>query len=241
MYPYLQIAAIIAYTFLLIDMGVVPLSICSIFIIFSAAWYFLYVRQRVTRASAVLHVVERVTDRQLQTVTLEDELRDILIERDEIIEDRFDKLIRNCRILDLTKSLEAEDVFRQVSEILAPKIDENEYVLFEKLLAREADTTTVVQPGLAIPHIVVEGEKQFDVVLVRAVNGVKFPNTDEPVKIIFFLAGSKDERNYHLRALMAIAQIAQEKDFEKRWLEARDVEGIRNLILMSTRKRDTAS
>jgi APA family basic amino acid/polyamine antiporter len=56
---------------------------------------------------------------------------------------------------------------------------------------------------------------------------------------MFVLAGSKDERNYHLRALMTIAQIAQEKQFEQRWLAARDTESIRNLILLSTRKRDT--
>lgn len=239
MYPYIQIAAIIAYAVLLVDMGIVPLSISGLFVVFSAAWYFVYVRSRVSRASAIMHLVERVTDRQLQTVTLEDELRDILIERDEIIEDRFDRLIRNCQILDLGQAAEAEDVFRQVSKNLAAHIDEDEYVLLEKMLAREADTTTVVQPGFAIPHIVVEGENKFDVVLVRAVNGVKFPHCDDPVRIMFFLVGSKDERNYHLRALMAIAQIAQEKDFEKRWLDARDAESIRNLILMSTRKRDT--
>ena len=55
---------------------------------------------------------------------------------------------------------------------------------------------------------------------------------------MFVLAGSKDERNYHLRALMAIAHIAQEKQFEQRWLAARDVEALRNLILLSARKRD---
>jgi len=38
---------------------------------------------------------------------------------------------------------------------------------------------------------------------------------------------------------MAIAQIAQEKGFEQRWLTARDTAAIRNLILLSTRKRDT--
>jgi hypothetical protein len=37
---------------------------------------------------------------------------------------------------------------------------------------------------------------------------------------------------------MAIAQIAQEKDFEKRWLTARDTQTMRNLILLSKRKRD---
>jgi len=240
LYPYLHIAAIIAYGVLLVDMGIIPLSICGLFIFGSAVWYYLYVRHRVSRASAVMHVVERITDRQLKTVTLENELRDILIERDEIIKDRFDKLIHNCQILDLKTKCDAEQLFRMVAEILAPKLDTDEYVLSEQFIAREADTTTIVQPGLAIPHVVVEGENKFDIVLVRAVDGVKFPRADEPVKIMFFLAGSKDERNYHLRALMAIAQIAQEKDFENRWLAARDAEGVRNLILLSTRKRDAA-
>jgi mannitol/fructose-specific phosphotransferase system IIA component (Ntr-type) len=186
-----------------------------------------------------MHVVERVTDRQLKTVTLENELRDILLERDEIIEDRFDRLIRDCTILDIEQKTDSEQLFRQVADLFSKQFNENEYVIFEKLLAREAEAGTVVQPGLAIPHVVIEGQNKFGIVLARAKDGVTFPKSPEPVKIMFFLAGSKDERNYHLRALMAIAQIAQEKDFEKQWLAARDIEAIRNLILLSTRRRDT--
>ncbi|MHC4266631.1 MAG: PTS sugar transporter subunit IIA, partial [Planctomycetota bacterium] len=75
----------------------------------------------------------------------------------------------------------------------------------------------------------------------RASEGIEFPGESELVKIMFVLAGTKDERNYHLRALMAIAQIAQEKDFEKRWFAAKGAEGIRNLILLSARKRDKST
>ncbi|MHC4743502.1 MAG: amino acid permease [Planctomycetota bacterium] len=238
LYPYVHILAIIVYALLIVDMGIVPLLITACFICASVAWYLLYVSRRVSRASAVMHIVERVTDRELQTVTLENELRDILIERDEIIEDRFDKLVRDCVILDVAGKQDAETVFREVSGILAERLGTDENVLFEKFLQREAEGGTVVQPGFAIPHIVVEGEKKFDVLLVRACEGIKFLGVPERVKVMFVLAGSKDERNYHLRALMAIAQIAQEKQFEQRWFAARDVEGLRNLILLSARKRD---
>jgi mannitol/fructose-specific phosphotransferase system IIA component (Ntr-type) len=185
-----------------------------------------------------MHIVERVTDRELRTVTLENELRDILMERDEVIEDRFDRLIRECEILDIEGSRKAEDVFREVSTILAGRLHMDECVLLEKFVGREAQGGTVVQPGFAIPHIVVEGEKRFDILLVRAVDGIDFAHAADPIRIMFVLAGSKDERNYHLRALMAIAQIAQEKNFEQRWFAARDTEAIRNLVLLSTRKRD---
>jgi len=239
LYPYPHIFAIVAYSALIIDMGRIPLLITAAFVGLSTAWFGLYVSRRVSRASAVMHVVERVTDRELKTVTLEDELRDILIERDDIIEDRFDQLIKECEILDIKGKRDAEKIFRKVSAILAERLGMDEYVLFEKFLHREAEGSTVVQPGIAIPHIIVEGENKFDILLIRARDGIDFPHAKDPVKIMFVLAGTIDERNYHLRALMAIAQIAQEKQFEQRWLAARDTEGIRNLILLSTRKRDT--
>ena len=239
LYPYAHILAILVYGFLIIDMGTIPLLITAGFVVLSIAWYYLYSSSKVSRASAAMHIVERVTAKDLKTVTLENELRDILLERDEIIEDRFDKLIKDCEILDLEGKHTAEDVFRRVSAILEKRFDINEYVLFEKFLKREEEGGTVVQPGFAIPHIVIAGQNKFDVLLVRARDGIEFANAPDPVKIMFVLAGTQDERNYHLRALMAIAQIAQEKQFEHRWLTARDKESIRNLILLSTRKRDT--
>ena len=66
LYPYLHIFAIVAYAALIIDMGVVPLSISAGFVVLSAAWYVLYVSKRVRRASAVMHIVERVTDKATQ-------------------------------------------------------------------------------------------------------------------------------------------------------------------------------
>ncbi len=239
LYPYIHIFAIVAYSALIIDMGRVPLLITGAFVAVSAAWFTFYVRPNVSRASAVMHVVERVTARELKTVTLENELRDILLQRDDIIEDRFDQMIRECEIIDIKGKMNSEEIFRQISKIMQARLGINEYVLFEKFLHRETEGGTVIQPGFAIPHIVVEGENKFDILLVRAVDGIDFPNTPDPVNIMFVLAGSQDQRNYHLRALMAIAQIAQEKDFEKRWLVARDTAAIRNLILLSTRKRDT--
>jgi amino acid transporter len=240
LYPWIHIFAIIAYTVIIIDMGALPLTISAAFFGLSTAWYFLYVRKRVSRASAVMHIVERVTDRQLRTVTLENELRDILLERDEIIADRFDHLVRKCEILDIQGETPADTIFRQAANILAERLATEEFVLFEKFLHREQQTSTVIQPGLAIPHIIVEGHNKFDILLVRAKEGIIFPSTEEPVKAMFILAGSPDERNYHLRALMAIAQITQHKDFEQKWLTARDTEAMRNLILLSKRKRDTA-
>ena len=110
-------------------------------------------------------------------------------------------------------------------------------MLLEKFRAREAESSTVLQPGMAIPHVIVEGEKLFDIVLVRCREGIVFEGVGEPVQTAFILVGSPDERNYHLRALMAIAHIVQEPEFTQRWLAAGDSEHLRDLLLLSGRRR----
>jgi APA family basic amino acid/polyamine antiporter len=59
----------------------------------------------------------------------------------------------------------------------------------------------------------------------------------QSIHAVFVLAGTCDERNFHLRALAAIAQFAQTPQFEELWLEARREEEIRDLVLLSSRRR----
>ena len=238
-YPYLPIATIVIYVVLLLEMGLVPLCISGGFLIASAVWYKLYVAKRVQRDSAVMHVVQQVTDREIKSPTLENELRDILFERDNIIADRFDHLLTDCTIFDLEGQKTAQEVFEQAAAVFSKKLGIDQQVLLEKIGQREAEGSTVLETGLAIPHVVVEGDHKFEILPVRAADGIDFPHAKDPVKMVFFLAGTKDERNYHLRALMAIAQIVQESDFYDRWFAARDTDALRNLLLLSKRKRDT--
>ncbi|MHC4925884.1 MAG: amino acid permease [Planctomycetota bacterium] len=240
LYPYLQAVTIVIYVLLLIDMGMVPLLICAAFFLFSIVWYRFFVAPHLRSDSAMTHLVERVTDKQIKTPTLENELRDILIERDEIIADRFDQLIQQCEIMDLKGPQKAEEVFRQVADALSKRLEIDTDTIYDRFMQREAEGSTVLEPGLAIPHIVIDGQSHFDILLVRACDGITFPHAPDPVETIFFLAGTKDERNFHLRALMAIAQIAQQKDFYPHWFAARDIESLRNLILLSKRKREKA-
>ena len=237
-YPVLPVGALILYSVLLIGMGIIPILICGLFFLIGYAVYWSYARARVTRTSALMHIVERVTAKELKSTTLERELRGIVIERDEIIEDRFDRLIKNCEILDLQESQPVEAVFKQIAEILSKKYKMDWDLLYRRFLERERQSGTVIRPGLAIPHIIVPGKHHFDIILVRCQDGLIFTGADQPVHTMFVLVGSLDERNYHLRALMAIANIAHEPHFEKRWLAARNTEELRDVVLLSSRRRD---
>ena len=57
---------------------------------------------------------------------------------------------------------------------------------------------------------------------------------------VFVLMGSADERNYHLRALMHVAQITQDPGFDAKWMAAAGPEQLRNTVLLGKRRRDVA-
>jgi APA family basic amino acid/polyamine antiporter len=238
LYPWMQIAGIVAYIFLIIEMGTVPLSITGAFIVLALAWYAIYARPRVTRQSALVGLVKRISAKELGNGSLARELKNILLERDEIVADRFDQLIEECPILDLPESVTAEEMFRKVATELSPRLEMDQNVLMDRFLRRERESQTIVRAGVAIPHILLEGENKFAILLVRCKKGVNFPGSPEPVHAAFILAGTRDERNFHLRALMAVAQVSNEADFDTHWQRARDTTELRHIILLSRRRRD---
>ena len=238
-YPWLQVAGIVVYLFLIAEMGKIPLLTTGAFALFGVLWYLLYVRTRIVRESAFVYMVKKVVSRDIYRSELEEELKQIALERDEVTHDRFDQLISECEILDLDGPVPADELFRQAARVLEPRLNIDRARLFELFRERENQSSTVIQPGLAIPHIIVEGQNVFDILMIRCKQGVLFPDQDSPVWTIFMLVGSPDERNYHLKSLMAIAHVVGAQDFVNRWLAAPKAEHLRDIVLLAGRNRET--
>ncbi len=237
-YPWVQIIGVIVYILIIIDMGKIPLTITGIFLFVGLLWYWIYGRIHANRESAMLHLVNRITAKEIRSKFLNTELKNILFERDEIEEDRFDKLIKNASILDLPKMEKMEDAFAEIAKKISSDIELPEKEIYDLLIKREQDTSTIIAPGLAIPHLILPGKQKFDICLVRSSQGVLFDKEKEPVQIMFVLAGTMDERNFHLTALMAIAQMVQNQTFIKKWLKSKTIEDLRDVILLAERTRN---
>ena len=236
-YPWLQIGGIAGLGFVLFEMGVEAYGIAAGLILVGFLTFWFYGRTRVRGESALLHLVQRLTDRQLVTGSLEDELKVIVRERDRIVLDRFDRLVEQGVVLDIDEAKDLDAFFRLAAEHLAPRLDLEPAEMARMLSRREDESSTLLSASLAVPHVVVPGEERFDLLMGRARRGVRWSDEAPEVKTIFLLAGTRDERNFHLRALAAIAQIVQEKDFEQRWLAARNEQGLRDVVLLSSRRR----
>lgn len=238
LYPYLQIAAILGYGFLVFDMGITTLIITGIFITSTVLWFFVYVKPKIVEDSAIMYIVERITDKQIVTDSLREELREIVKEREEIIEDEFDRIFKDALIIDIPEQMHFNEFIQLAARSIKQRHGIDETTLLDLFVEREKQSCTALRPGLAIPHIIIEGEKIFDIVMVRAKQGITFPDAPEPVHIVFILVGTRDMRNLHLRALMAIAQLSQHPDFDKRWMSAKKNEDLRDIILLGKRKRN---
>jgi len=239
-YPWFYVLGILAYVFLLVELGSVPLLVAAGILGLGLLWYVLYVRRRVVRESALTHLAQRIASRAFASHDLEAELAEIVHERDGAIEDRFDRLVGQSIVLDLPPGLSRNDLFHRVGEELGPRLEVPADDIERLLREREHANSTIIRPGLAIPHIVVDVEGHFDVLLVRSRDGVEFVADAEPVHAMFVLIGSPDQRNYHLRALMAVAEIAQTPHFDRRWRRAVDIEALRQFVLRAKRRREPA-
>ena len=237
LYPWMQIAGIAAFLFLIIEMGKEAHLISLILFVSGLFVYWFYGRIRTNREYALLHLIERITAKELTTHSLEAELREIIRERDEIVKDRFDSLIENCVILDIKNSIKLSDFFKLVAEEMAPRLNERPNILLKLLEDSEKQSSTVLSPVLAIPHIVVQGGHLFDILLARCTEGIVFSDSYPKVQTVFVIIGTKDERNFHLQALSAIAQIAQNPSFEKRWMSAKSKDALKDIVLLGTRRR----
>jgi amino acid transporter/mannitol/fructose-specific phosphotransferase system IIA component (Ntr-type) len=238
LYPWLHIVGILSYCYFLHEMGIVALSATGVFILGCILWDKIYVRGRIMRKSALIHVVERVTAKEIAGNSLNVELREILKDRDNIIEDRFDNLVKKCELLDIPREQTSTEFFTVVANHLSKQLNIDPKQLFDAFILREQESTTVIRPGLAIPHIIIDGKQKFELLIARCCAGINFTEHSPPVYAVFVLVGSRDERNFHLRALSAIAQSVQDVNFDKNWLRAKNIDDLRDIILLSKRHRE---
>ena len=237
-YPWLQIVGILCYGFLLVELGSAVLAIAAAILGCALAWYALYAKVRVMRESALVRLAARIASADFKDHDIEAELARVARERDQIVEDRFDRLVMRCPILDQPGPMSRDELFRTIAENLAPRTAHSPAELTSMLREREVVSSTVVRPGLAIPHLILEGLDAFQILLIRCREGVLFEEGEPPVRVVFALAVPPEERNFYLKALVAIAEIAQNPDFDRRWLEAGRAEALREVILAAERRRE---
>jgi amino acid transporter/mannitol/fructose-specific phosphotransferase system IIA component (Ntr-type) len=235
MFPWIQITGIVIFILLIIETGLISVGISLGITVIAVLIYFIYGRKQAAREYAFLHLIERITDKKLTSHNLESELREVIRQRDDVVKDVIDELIIEAPVIDFENKITSDEVFEKVSEALHKDLGLSVKKLKEYLKKRELDSSTVITPFVAIPHTVIPGTDTFKIAIVRSKEGIVFG--DDNVKAAFIIIGSKDKRNLHLKALSAIAQIIQSKNFDQNWNRAKSLQNLKDVLLLSNRKR----
>jgi len=236
-YPWTQIVSIILFILMLLEVGIAAMETVAIIVILSTLIYFFYGKKRYNKEYALLYLVERILNKKITSNDLEQELKEILHSRDNIKADRFHNLVMNSVVFDLEEEMDYKALFQKISDKWNNELNIKNQKLMDLLEEREKESSTALSSFLAIPHIIINGEKLFKMLIIRNKRGVYFNDKNDAVKAIFILIGSKDERQFHLQALSAIAQITQNEKFEQLWMAAKNKENLKDICLLSDRKR----
>jgi amino acid transporter/mannitol/fructose-specific phosphotransferase system IIA component (Ntr-type) len=236
LYPWLQFISIVFSAGMIIKMGFQAIEI-SLGIMAAGLLVYLFFGRKVSHEYALLHLVERLTNKKLTTHGLEGELREILHQRDDVVKDEFDVLVEEAPVIILDGTMDVDELFHRIAEKLAGDFSLSEDDMYKLLREREDESSTAITPGVAIPHIIVEQENCFRFFMIKCSEGIRFSDENDNINAIFLLIGSRDQRNHHLKALAAIAQIIQDYRFEDTWEKAHSEKQLRDILLLGKRKR----
>ncbi len=236
-YPWTNIASMLLFLFLIIDLGLAAVEISLAFVFIALMLYFFYGRKRHAIEYAFLHLVERIVNRQITDDTLEGELKRVIIQRDDLKIDRFHRLVEKALIWDIKDKIVFEELLKGIAHRVVADIGLGEEKVTALFKQRESEGSTAITPFVAIPHIIIPGNNMFKLVIIRCRGGVQFTSGHDSVKAVFVLFGTADERSFHLKTLSAIAHIVQADYFEKDWLNARGDQQLKDILLLSERRR----
>lgn len=152
-------------------------------------------------------------------------------------QDDLDFLIEKAPVVDLEDNTDQDKVFELLAEIFGEQLNWPKRDLYDRFWARERELSTWVAPGLAIPHIVIPGNRKVALVIGRSEQGIPWGSPDRKVHAIFAFVSTLDYRLLHLRLLASIAQIAHHPEFMDRFLEAKNPQELRQFLLSVPRRR----
>lgn len=188
-----------------------------------------------SREEALANIVDITAAKSISSPKLGREVKAIMSESDAQKRARFERLIDECYILDLPSSTTYEKFFEQAADALSGALDASKEDIYQLLIEREEESSTAFRPDLAIPHIIIDGQDTFKILLARCKDGIYYSELAPRVQAVFLLVGTKDQRDFHLYTLASIAEVVQQAYFNERWLKAGNEDTLRNIARMKKR------
>jgi mannitol/fructose-specific phosphotransferase system IIA component (Ntr-type) len=242
LYPWMQIAGIVTPFWLIIEMGWLPTLFSVALLITGILWFRYYGRAKVIRDGAIYHMFARWGENRFEG--LDAELRGILKEKGLRDKDPFDAVVASASIIEIDDKAEFEEVVDRVSARFAKLFSLDYETIKKTFLDGTLVGATPVSNHTALPHMRLPNIHHSEMIIVRSRQGIKVEidpaiaalhSSNDKIHAFFFLISPEENPGQHLRILAQIASHVDNKNFIKRWLDAKDEQEQKELLLRDDR------
>ncbi len=153
---------------------------------------------------------------------------------------RIRELLSSQSIALGAKSANKKDIIEKMTVLMEASgnlTDRKQYL--KGVLKREAEGTTGIGEGVAIPHAKNAAVKKAGLAAMVLKQTVDFDSLDgEPVKLIFMIAAPDNGENEHLEALSRLSTMLMDNEFRNQLIQAEDTDQFLAIIDKKEQKLD---
>lgn len=148
-----------------------------------------------------------------------------------------DLLSKNSILLDL-QGADKIEVLTQMAHYMAsiynlPEVD----LITRKILEREADMSTGIGFGIAIPHGRIDKVDRVHMIAAQSLSGIAFNSIDEqPVHLLFMIISPANNSSEHTQVLSSLSRIMSYEGIRKKLLSATNAEVFLDLLIQAEDK-----
>jgi mannitol/fructose-specific phosphotransferase system IIA component (Ntr-type) len=107
----------------------------------------------------------------------------------------------------------------------------NQSTIIQKILDREAEMSTGIGYGIAIPHARIEGVEGVYMVAAQSVQGIEFGAIDEqPVHLIFMMISPKNASIPYTHILSSLSRIMSYEEMRQSLIETKSADAFLSII-----------
>ncbi|GKQ42771.1 PTS fructose transporter subunit IIC [Companilactobacillus sp. RD055328] len=148
-------------------------------------------------------------------------------------------LLKDAMILDLQATTKEAALIEMVDKLAEVDVINDKKLYLKDILAREAETSTGIGDGIAMPHAHDKAVNRATVLFAKSKSGVDFDALDgQPVKLFFMIAAPEGADNVHLQALAQLSSLLIDPELIKKLKAVRSANGVQRVFTEAQKEKE---
>lgn len=148
-------------------------------------------------------------------------------------------LLKDSMIMDLKATTKEEAIEEMVDKYYQVGVIDDKELYKSDILKREAQTSTGIGDGIAMPHARDKAVKRATVLFAKSAKGIDYKSLDgQPAYLFFMIAAPDGADNLHLQALAALSSLLINPELVKNLKAAKTADEVQELFDKAMKEKE---